>query len=229
MRLTVYVDVLFLINFLMDFFILWAASAAFKIRPRRFGIVVSSAVSAFLYCLMVVCLPYKNGIVIFFVFEALMVLAAYKWISFKNFIKNIVFVFVTSIAVGGICFWVKGMDQITLKVLLISAAITYLGIKFGINYIDRFFVNRQNFAEASIFMNNKEFYFTALIDTGFCTDKSIMIVEKSTVMEVEADIEIPFKSLGNNKGIIKGFKADSVVINGREINDVIIGLYDGKL
>ncbi|MCI8310248.1 MAG: hypothetical protein HFJ45_08880 [Clostridia bacterium] len=43
---------------------------------------------------------------------------------------------------------------------------------------------------------------------------------------------IPFKSLGNENGILLGFKPDYIKIYDEEIhlkNDVIVGIYDGKL
>ncbi len=40
---------------------------------------------------------------------------------------------------------------------------------------------------------------------------------------------IPFKSVGNKKGTLMGFKPDRVLIEGRESPAVFIGLYEGRL
>lgn len=86
--------------------------------------------------------------------------------------------------------------------------------------------------------NGKIMMFCAKIDTG-CNVKEpfsgeyVIIAEKCIIDNFEPDNSkiriIPFKSLGGN-GIIKGFKPDSIKIDGKEIsNDVYIGICNGVL
>ena len=56
-------------------------------------------------------------------------------------------------------------------------------------------------------------------------------IEKNNLNSLKIKI-IPFSSLGNDNGLLIGFKPDYVKINGDESiirNDVLIGIYDGKL
>ena len=86
--------------------------------------------------------------------------------------------------------------------------------------------------------NGKIMMFCAKIDTG-CNVKEpfsgeyVIIAEKCIIDNFEPDNSkiriIPFKSLGGN-GIIKGFKPDSIKIDGNEIsNDVYIGICNDVL
>ena len=115
--------------------------------------------------------------------------------------------------------------------------------------------------DLEIFYNNKSTKVKAMIDTGNLlkdpiTNNDVIIVEKNSLREVfDSDILehideiltgkwldnnihnykfkiIPFSSLGNENGIIIGFKPSYIKIYGEnEItrNDVIIGIYCGKL
>ena len=107
--------------------------------------------------------------------------------------------------------------------------------------------------DMEIFFRNKKIKIKALLDTGNmlrdpltqkpvviatkrCLKKLIpgeMLVEMESVLggdrigNIKNTIKIiPFKSLGNEHGILLGIKSDKVVVDDSEIKDVIIGIYE---
>ena len=86
--------------------------------------------------------------------------------------------------------------------------------------------------DVSIVTNGMKTEFRAVADTG-CTVKEpfssdyVIIAEKELVDNLSFDNSkmriIPFNSLGG-KGILKGYKPDSVLINGKIIQNVYIGI-----
>ena len=86
--------------------------------------------------------------------------------------------------------------------------------------------------DVSIVTNGMKTEFRAVADTG-CTVKEpfssdyVIIAEKELVDNLSFDNSkiriIPFNSLGG-KGILKGYKPDSVLINGKNIQNVYIGI-----
>lgn len=116
--------------------------------------------------------------------------------------------------------------------------------------------------ELEIFYNGKNKLIKTMLDTGNLlkdpiTNLDVVIVEKESLNAiVEEDIldnisniingkwiespnihnykikVIPFSSLGNNNGLLIGFKPDYIKIYSEEVyvrNDILIGIYDGKL
>lgn len=118
------------------------------------------------------------------------------------------------------------------------------------------------FGEIEIFYNGNKKKIKAMLDTGNLlkepiTDADVIVVEKNSLIELIEKNEmekinlfysgffiendqilkykfklIPFASLGNNTGLMLGFKPDIVKIYTDEKivrNDVLIGVYDGRL
>lgn len=235
--MVIYIDILFLINFFMNIFILWAVSFVFLCKTTLKRLFFAAFLSAFMYCasIMYISFSLKCNLALSLVIESVMVVIAFKPKSTSIFFKNIIFTYVTAIVLGGVSFYVWNLFKggfFSVKVLAISVLICYGAIKLFIGYADRFFVKRKSYTSVEIFINGSSLDFDALIDTGFSlSNPKIIIVEKSKIplSGKESVTEIPFKSLGNENGIIFGIKSDFAIINGTKTENVIIGLFDGRL
>lgn len=240
MKVEVYIDVLFAVNFFMDLFILWAVSFIFSVETNKKRLIIASLSGAFLYCIVVFCLKYYlyTNLIIFAAIQSVMVLIAFKIKSIKDFLKTSIYTYVSAMVIGGAAYWLYGLKKggfFSVKLLLAVTILSYLTLKFGIGYIDRFVVKRKNYCKVKAVIESFEIDFTALIDTGNSLDRRIIIVQRDVVENAIKSLtdnrlgSISFKSLGSEKGVLSAIKADYAVINGIKVDNVILGLYDEKL
>ena len=149
-----------------------------------------------------------------------------------------------------------------LKIVVLSGFVGFIIISVVSIAIKNKINKREMICDLEIFYDGKNKKIKTMIDTGNLlkepiSKNDVIIVEKDSLKELiskeileniafivngkwldNADIHsykfkiIPFSSLGNDNGILIGFRPDYIKIyNDNEIirNDVLIGIYDGKL
>lgn len=154
-------------------------------------------------------------------------------------------------------------DAFSYKLLAITSLLFYISIKIGRKYFIRTVADPKEYCDITIYIENKKVQLRALIDTGNSlkdnlTKNHIIVAEYQAVKKLipvddgiaddsvkmfkylsETDLKtrlrlIPFKSIGNQNGILLGIKLDKAEIyspkNTRiERSDIIICLFGGKL
>ena len=143
---------------------------------------------------------------------------------------------------GGIFYF-----DISLTTLIISSVFAYIVLQIS----SSIFARNKNLGlkKLKVCMNGRECILTALSDTGnLLTDpiscSPVIIAEKNHILPLfpdgVPDIEtkqisysklriIPYSSLGNDSGIMTGFVPDALIIDGRKISDIIIGISNTTL
>lgn len=150
-----------------------------------------------------------------------------------------------------------------IKTAIIGGIIGFITINISFKLVKSKLSVKDMFCDVKIFNNGKERKIKAMIDTGNflkdpITNSPVIVIEKRKLEEllpeeilentnkiINGKIEItdnryisklrilPFSSLGNQNGLLLGFKAERVEtkINNDYISrdDVIIGIYDKKL
>lgn len=149
-----------------------------------------------------------------------------------------------------------------LKVAVLAGGIGFIIISLVTKIIKDKISKKSMICELEIFYKGKNVKIKTMLDTGNLLKEPIsmadvVIVEKESLTEIISKevlenisnilhgkwIEsntvhsykfklIPFSSLGNDNGLLIGFKPDYIKIYGEEEcvrNDVLIGIYDGKL
>lgn len=240
----VYIDVLFAVNFFMDFFILWSVSFIGGIDTGIKKIALASAAGSFLYCAAIYKLKYYmySNTAACVIILAVITVIAFNPKRIKDFIKNLVFTYIFAMVVGGICYRmysIYGKSVFSFKILLISSFSVYTVLKFGISYIDRYVVKRRNFINITVHIDGQKIPLTALIDTGCgmkdpLSGENIVVAEIKTVkayykgsMTEKRFCTIPFKSLGNENGIVYGIRADYAETGDKKVSPVTLALYNG--
>lgn len=175
----IYIDVIFLVNFIMDTMILWIISILDRRKVTFKRIVVGGGVGAFLYCLLLF-LPYL-GSWINYVLGSL-ILGISVWLTFrpitiKTYIKLKVFSLIASVFVGGIFiaifYFTKvnnaiplAIGNFSIKLLLVLTIAIYASIKWAGGMFISAFANRNGYCRISICFNGKKAEIMALMDTG---------------------------------------------------------------
>lgn len=187
--MTVYLDVVFLENFLMDFIILMTVAVCINCHEKIWRILISSCVGAAFYILefFVYWITWFQ-----FLLGAVMILISFGFHSIKRFIKLICLFYLISLLFGGISFWLMNLINAG-KFNIIDGAIIgdfniawiICGVVVGI--ILAIIVLRRRYkhvvVNVVISVSGKEAKTKILLDTGNLLrepyqDKPVMIVEK---------------------------------------------------
>ena len=205
MRLKIYIDVLFFINFIMDIFLFWITAGLSKMKIKPLRLILGSFACALLYCLLLM-LPSLQRLHNFI--GSLLLLSVGLWITFRpkkfiQFLKLMVFAHIGSFALGGILmmlFYYTSIGGIlgnirsirigefSLKLLLCSTAGLYVLFRLGRGWISSHIINQRKFLGIQLFFDGKEVYLTALIDTGNelkepCSGAPVVLAEFSQIKD----------------------------------------------
>lgn len=247
---TVYVDVLVTVNIFTDFFLLLCVKKFLNIRAKLIRIILGSFIGGILsLTALLPKIPAGLNIIIDILFAAVIVFFAFGKTEIKNYIKRVAVYFGISFFFCGIMIFIytafkpKGMAiyndvvyfDISPVLLIILTLICYY-ILWLFKRLTKGDLSKA-VCDVSIVTNGMKTEFRAVADTG-CTVKEpfssdyVIIAEKELINNLSFDNSkmriIPFNSLGG-KGILKGYKPDSVLINGKIIQNVYIGICENTI
>ena len=229
--MTVYVDVIFLENLIMNFIILYAVGIILKLKIKISNILISSTLGS-VYAILV----YISDIVILsnmFLKISLsisMIYLAFKPKTLKGFLRQFIIFYLVSFTFGGISFMLlyfimpQGISiengvmigTSTIKIILMGGIIGFSIITIAFRSIKEKLNKKDMICKINIKNGKKEVIIKAIIDTGnFLKDP----INKYPVIVVEKDVLkniIPEKILSNIQNIITG-------------NNIDIGEYTSKI
>lgn len=184
--MTLYADMLFLVNFIMNGFVLWMLK---KITRQRIGfrwLALGAGLMALLYTLLIAvpALRFVNIVLASVVILAVGVAAAFRPPSVSLFVKFMAIAYVISFAVGGlgmalffltdlphaVYFIVSDMSgfsrAISWQVALVGMATSYIVIKLGTKMSEHITLRRQMLCSVLVTIGKNDCRFDALVDTG---------------------------------------------------------------
>ncbi len=195
MHIEIYVDVLFLINFFMIYFIFFIVNKLIKNKITLKRIAFSSFFATLLYILTIIFIPYNkilSIILISFIF-IVSIFISFKPKNIKDFFKIFLLVNIVAFCVGGGSialfyytnfnyFLTVTLENFPLKFLVISIILTYIIIKLFLSWYKRIFIKKQSFYNITLYKDNINVTLNALLDTGNSlkepiTKKPVMIAE----------------------------------------------------
>lgn len=223
-----YIDVFFLVNFMMDSILLLLTRKILKCSATHGWVFLGAAVGAFLTCVVMV-IPISAVFVKFILFHGfvnvVMIKIGLKIRWDKMFIKAFLLLYVSGFLMGGVLGYLNQYVRTGSLFFALSVASYYvvLGIWNLISYMARVKNNR---CQVTLFKNGKSCTTEALIDTGNClkdsvTGKPVSVVDKS-VAACLYDTEYPeglryiaYHSVGKGQGIMPLLTLDYMVIADR--------------
>lgn len=253
----IYIDVLFFINFIMDYIVITALSEILKLekKHRRFicGAVVGAVYSV---CIFFVDIGFVLSIILKILISMLIIYISYFPKNLRQFLKYLLSFYTLNLLFGGGLFaglYFTGIGSqlgsivkngviyfnISVVYLILGSLIIYILLSIALKYIQN--MHNRRFYNIEIGVDEKNITIRALVDTGNSlfeksTGLPVIIAEEKEISKI-TDITtkkiflIPFTALGTQNGVIMGFKPDYIrVIDERKyILDAIIGVYSGKL
>ena len=230
---------IFLINFVVDFFILYGVMKVLKINIRIYRIILGSIIGG----LSIVILFVKSNFLVFLIKIFISCFMTIVCFGKKNFIKNITYFYLISIILGGSfylfdigstykntgMFIINNSFIFNFIILVIgSPLIIYLFVRECIGY--RNIYSNKYIVEISI--NNNLYKFEGIIDTGNrlkdpYKNRDVVLINKNINLDISKYVYVPYHALDNN-GVIPCIKPDYVLIDKKYFNNCLIGLSKDK-
>jgi stage II sporulation protein GA (sporulation sigma-E factor processing peptidase) len=222
----VYIEFIYIINFLLDFMILYGTKRLLKINKSIIRIIISSLFGMMSTLLLYINISNLELFIIKIFFSITMIIIAF---GFNNIIKNTFYFYLISIILGGMIYLFNfKVSFYTNYILLmvVSPIIIYLVVKELINH--KLIINDKY--DVSIIYNKKVYRLEGFIDTG---NKLESPISKKSVILVNLKISsnkliyIPYKAL-NTSGVIPCIKPDKIIVNDKIISNCLVGLSHDK-
>lgn len=179
--MVIYVDELFLENFIMNYIILYITAYFSKIKPKWYRLSFASALGAIYVILTyIVNISIYNSLISKAILSILIVIVGFNFKRTIEFLKIILVFYLTTFAIGGAGFCIgyfsdavtiteTGMiyvKEISLKIVIISMLVTFIMAKVVIMILK----NRMNLSaeyfDIDIFLEDKKAKLSAFLDTG---------------------------------------------------------------
>lgn len=235
--MTIYVDLVFLINLIMDFYILSGVKFLLKLETKLVRILLGSLIGSISLFLLFFHLSTLFLNLLKIIISLLMVLVTFGKYKFFN---RLFYVYVISIFLGGSIYLIN--DSLGYKVsgflfinngyninliilLIISPIIIYL-------YINEFLKLKKKLNTTyniTIKIKKKEINIEGFLDTGnklidpYFHRPIILLSKKYIDLRDKKIIYVPFSSL-NNSGLLKCIIPEYILIDNKKYKDVLIGI-----
>ena len=278
--MTIYLDIVFIENVLINYIILMATAIISKNKIRYILFLMSASLGG-LYSILnyIVDMSLIENIIFKLILSCVMIQIGFNKLNLKKFFKTLVMFYLTSFTFGGASFMLLFLvnpesiiyenghfiGTYPIKVAIVGGIVGFIIIYLVSKLIKNRLTSNNLLCELEIFYNGKNKRMKTLIDTGNLlkepiSKEDVIIVEKESLKEfidekVFIEIQnimngnllgevseeiykykfkvIPFASLGNENGVLIGFKPDYIKIYSPEDdvvkNNVLIGIYEGKL
>ncbi len=240
-----YVDVLFLVNFTMDYLLLLFLKKIFSCTATYGNICLGALIGSGLTCLVIVLpIPYAFiKLILFHVFvNGFMIRIGLKIKNTKNFIKAYFLLYIGAFLLGGVMEVLQQYVKIGSLFFVIAIGGYYLVSKMW-DYIKSVQRIQQYDCMVVLYQNGKTCRVKGRIDTGngLCdpiTNQPVSILDKRAAKEFLGDEKIaqikyiPYHSIGKKEGVLLAMKIEKMHIYGEEeyvIRDPVIGISDEHL
>ncbi len=222
----IYIELVFIVNFLLDFIILYGTKRLLKLNKSNKRLLLASIIGSL--STIIVFLKITNIILIILKILLSLILIT---VSFgkNNIFINTFYFYLISIIVGGTIYLFdlnKSLYFNYLILIILSPIIIYLLIKelnkHRLNINDKYLVE--------ITISKNKYKLEGFIDTG---NRLSSPIKKEPVILVNLKINynkviyIPYKAL-NTEGIIPCIKPDKIMINNKQIKNYLVGLATDK-
>ena len=224
----IYIDEFIILNFIIDYYLIYICSKILKNNTTRFRIIISSIVSQISVILLLFNFNYLFSLIIKIVISSLIILISFGYTDIKTFIKNIVYYYILNFFLGGFLFYFKNEGILKYKYYLLLIPIV-LNIYKYFSYNLRKYLSLKY--KVTIYLNNgKILFLNGYMDTGNTliepySNRKVIIINK----KIEENFYlVPYKTI-DNFSLIKCFNPKEVYIEGIGLRkDISIGIIDKK-
>ena len=223
-------DVLFLVNFMMDYILLLIVRRMLSSSATHGNVCLGALMGSLLTCVVVILpIPYAFiKVVLFHVFvNTCMIRVGLKIKNIRSFVKAILLLYIGGFLLGGILEFFRQYVRYGSLFFAIAIAAYYLvlGIWKFINYLQRW--NRYH-CMVELYLGEKKCKVKALIDTGNhlfdqATGQPVSILSReiANIFFCEESMNsiryIPYRTIGKSEGVLPVFHIDKMLVCGEKV------------
>lgn len=243
--MTLYLDLIFLLNLFFDFLLLLTVNNTLKRNAKLKRLFLGSFIGSITIFTLFLSFNTLTLFLFKIIISFLMCIASFGLKDKKYTIQNVSYFYMTSTVLGGFLYFLN----LNFSESQVGLIFTYN--KISINYIFLVIIspimlyiyfkqlretkNYQSYYEITIhFQNGVSEKLNAFLDTGnklidpITKKKIILVNEKKIKNKKEKIIYVPYNSL-NHHGLMKCFKIDYLEMNGKKSKNYLIGISEGEL
>ena len=217
--MTVYLDVVFLENVLMNYIIIFATGIVIKDECRKWRILLASVVGAIYTIVMYLnIIPIYSNFVMKLILSIVIVCISFQTKSFKKLVKNLIIFYFVSFVFGGCVFALMyflkpQMVQIRngvfvggypLKVALVGGLVAFIILQVSFKIVKTRLSKKDVIYDVEVCINQKASKVKALLDTGNLLKDPITGFPVIVIEHKSLDFVIPEKVLNNLDKILGG-------------------------
>lgn len=240
--MTIYIDIILIINFIIDLLLLLSVSFLLKRRASLTRIIISSSIGSLSTLLLFVI--HNNFLLLIYklLTSIIMIIITFKYNNFHYFKDNLIYLYIISIVLGGTIYLIN--NQISsinngliftsnnLKInlfllIIISPIIIYKYLKTTKNYQ----ITYSNYYDIDIYYNDLCIKGTAFLDTGNNLKdpyfkRPIILINKELINEPVKTFLVPYSVVNNQKGLLEVFSPKKIIVNNKKCKKTLLGLSD---
>lgn len=242
--MVIYVDLVFLINFILDFLLLLTVNIALKRYSHIYKLFLAALFGSL--SLLSLFIP-LNSITLSFlklVMGLIMCLIAFGYKNIKYTFYNVLYLYMTSIILGGFLYYLKNRFSYKNNGLVFiyeGLSINYVVLLFMAPFILYIFIKsikilkeiKNYYYKVNIILGDYNLTLTGFLDTGNklkdpTTKKAIILINRKVLkgdFKIRSPMYVPYNSL-NNHGLLEVIKPTKIIINNTTLNNYLIGLSD---
>ena len=183
----IYADILLLVNFVMNSFILWAVSILSREKARYLRLLGAGLVMALMYVFVMVLLPFSwlFSIIASVLMLSVGIVIAFRPVDIRKFMAQLFVGYICSFTLGGLGMMLfYRLSGVTWTLLVLCVVCAYALIKLTVRMLEGFTIKKQMLCPLTIYIGEDEMSLQALVDTGHTLHDPL---NKAPVIIVEFD------------------------------------------
>lgn len=241
----IYLDLVLLLNFVFDFLLLMSVSLLLRRNVKMYRIFLGSLLGSLSILFLFIKITSLQLFLLKFMVSILMVIVTFNYRDIKYTSRNLLYLYITSIVLGGflyflnlefsyknhgLVFYHDGLSINFIFLIIFSPIILYIYIKQGIKLKNSY----SNYYQVDICLNNKIIKCNGYLDTGNnlvdpYKKRPVILVNKNKIKLTDNYILVPYQS-SSNHSILKCVKVDYVDIKKLGIKkNVLVGIMNSKI
>lgn len=233
MQYELYVDVFFLLNFMMDYLVLYAVNKILKYHATYGYIFLGAFAGSVLVCL-IICLPFPHFIKALFlqlVIQMIVIRLTFRIQKISEIFKTTVVMYFVSFLYGGIMTWLRQFFPGYMKIgslFFCIVTVTYFMVDHGMRLWERLWKIQNKMCKVTLCYKTNKVQLSAMIDSGNelfdqVTGKPVHIIGKNAIKKLTSKEKIckfryiTYHTVENKTGIMPLIEVESMCIhNGLE-------------
>lgn len=226
--MVIYIDLLFILNFIYDFFILETINVTLKRYQSLKRILFGSLFGSLTIFLLFLKINYLLIFIFKIISGLIMIILTFNYRSFKYTLNNLLYLYMTSVILAGFLYYLNTEFKNANYLLLLFIAPLILGL-FIIQNKDLKAKKSFLYLVKIVLLDNKEYFLKGYIDTGNrardpITHKYVIITNKK-IYHNKNPIYVGINTIKEHT-IIKCYPIKYLEIKGQTFNNYLIGYMD---